>query len=468
MTRGRVLFTLWPFTGHLLPQMSIAVALRERGHDVAFYSGEAVRSTVEQEGFEFFGFERLDQERAFRNMRAIETTGRHGRRGRGLLGVFRDWLVETIPDQLEDIDPLLDRWRPDVIATDLSLWGPIVVLHESQPVSVALSSTFMGPLIPGPDAPPWGFGLRPPRGPVTRVTARTLTRLTELAGAPLRRRVDEIRSEHGLAPLGESVNRYTARLPLYLVGNICELDYHRQDLPFTVHYVGNCIWYPPAEPGTAEWLDGIPAERPWVHVTESTLAYGDPFLLRAAVEGLAGQPVELIVTTGKHRDPDTLALGAPPPNVHVARWLNHADLLPRCSAVVTVGGKATILASIEAGVPLVVVPTTWDKPDNARRVTEAGAGVQLARRRCTPASLRAAVREVLDEPRYGAAARDLAARVAAAPGPVGAAELLEALAHPTAAPHDAPAGRLGPGGTTAKLGFDRGYGMTVLTGMEVR
>jgi hypothetical protein len=60
---------------------------------------------------EFFPFERVDQERAFRNMRAIETPGRHGRRGRGLLRIFRDWLVETIPDQLADLDPVLDRWR---------------------------------------------------------------------------------------------------------------------------------------------------------------------------------------------------------------------------------------------------------------------------------------------------------------------------------------------------------------------
>ena len=72
-------------------------------------------------------------------------------------------------------------------------------------------------------------------------------------------------------------------------------------------------------------------------------------------------------------------LGALPANVHVARWYDHGELLPRCAALVTVGGKATILAAAEAGVPMVVVPTTWDKPDNARRVTHAGAGVRAAR-----------------------------------------------------------------------------------------
>ena len=426
--RHRFLFTLWPFTGHLLPQMSIAIALRERGHEVAFYSGEAVRAIVEGEGFELFGFEHLDQERGFAAMRAVEERETRKRPGsRRLPAIFRDWLVETIPDQVADLRAVLSRWRPDAIATDLSLWAPIVVLWEAERIPVALSSTFMGPLIPGPDAPAFGFGLRPPRSFLGRAGSRTLTGLVELAGTSLRRRVNEIRAEYRLPALGEPVNRWTGRLPLYLVGNVRELDYNRHDLPGTVHYVGNCIWYPdPAD--TAGWLERIPAERPWVHVTESTLSYGDPFLLRTAIEALADEPLELIVTTGEHREADSLGPRAQASNVHVARWLSHGELLPRCAAAVTVGGKATILAAMEAGVPVVVVPTTWDKPDNARRVTEAGAGLRLSPRRLTADALRAGVRRVLDDPRHRVAARRIAGRLAAAPGPPFAAELLEALA----------------------------------------
>jgi N-glycosyltransferase StaG len=424
----RVLITCWPFTGHLLPQMAIAIALRERGNEVAFYSGDAVRGTVEGEGFEFFPFEHVDQERGFRNMRAVDSGDTRSRPGGGrILPILRDWLVETIPDQVRDLRAVLDRWHPDAIATDLSLWGPIVVLWEAERIPVALSSTFMGPLIPGPDAPAFGFGMRPPRNAPERAAAGTLTRLTELAGSGMRKRVDEIRGTYALPPLGESVNRFTGRLPLYLVGSVRELDYNRHDLPPSVHYVGNCIWYP-QRPGTAEWLDAIPASRPWVHVTESTLAYGDPFLLRTAIYALADEPVELIVTTGEQRAQRSLGVGRLPRNVHVAPWVSHGELLPRCSAVVTVGGKATILAAMEAGVPLVLVPTTWDKPDNARRVTETGAGVRLAARKCTPETLRTAVRQVLGTPVYRNAARRIAARLAAAPGPPRAAELLERLA----------------------------------------
>jgi len=423
----RFLITLWPFTGHLLPQLSIANALRDRGHEVAFFSGEAVRETVEQEGFELFPFRRLDQERAFASMRAVDTGDRRARPGGGrLLPILRDWLVETIPDQVADLREVLEHWPADAIATDLSLWGPILVLWEAERIPVALSSTFMGPLIPGPDAPAFGFGLRPPRTRRGRLGSVALTRLTELGAGGMRRRVDELRADHGLAPLGESVNRYTARLPLYLVGSIPALDYNRRDLPASVHYVGNCISYPdPA--GTPRWLAGIPTERPWVHVTESTLAYGDPFLLRTAIEALAEQPLELIITTGEQRDASSLGPGASASNVHVARWLSHGELLPRCSVLVTVGGKATVLAAAEAGVPMVVVPTTWDKPDNARRVTETGAGIRLSPRRLSAEALRAAVREVLDEPSYREAAGRLAAELAEAPGPSRAAELLEGL-----------------------------------------
>jgi MGT family glycosyltransferase len=423
---ARFLFTCWPFVGHVFGQMGIANALREGGHEVAFYTGDSARATIEGEGFPLFPFQRVDEDRAYKNVRALETRARWGSPKGRLLRTFRDWLVETIPDQVADQQPLMEEWQPDVLVTDLSMWGPIVILWEEVPIPVALSSTFMGPLIPGPDAPPWGLGFRPPRTGPERIVARGITRVTELLGTGLRRRVDELRSEHGLPPMGSSLNEFTGRLPLYLVGNVPELDYNRRDLPGCVHYVGSCIWHPP-DPGAAAWLDELPAEYPWVHVTEGTLHSGDPFILRAAVRGLAGAPMEVILTTGGERDPDRLGLGPLAPNVHVTRWVSHSELLPRCAAVVTAGGQATIMAALTAGVPLVIVPTTWDKPDNARRVVEAGVGVRLAPRRCTPRRLRAAVEEVLGEPGYRESACRIAERLAAAPGPPRAAELLEGL-----------------------------------------
>jgi MGT family glycosyltransferase len=310
------------------------------------------------------------------------------------------------------------------------MWAPIVVLWEAERIPVAMSSWTLGAQLRGPEAPPLGLGLRAPRTRRDRVVKRVAERATDVLATPMRRRLDALRRRYGLGPLGCSLNEFTGRLPLYLVGSVRELDHGRRDLPPSVHYVGPCLWHPPEEPRTAEWLAGVPAARPWVHVTEGTTHYKEPFLLRAAARGLADGPWEAILTTGRPRDGAELA----PPlvgNVHVARWLSHTELLPRCAAIVTTGGAGTVIAALRAGVPLVIVPTTWDKPDNASRVVAAGVGVRLAPRRCTPERLRAAVETVLWDPRYASAARRMQARLAAAPGAPRAADLIESLARPT-------------------------------------
>jgi len=419
--------TGWPFHGHIFPQIAIARALRDAGHDVAFATGEEMGETIEAEGFPLFGFRHVG--RPWEATRRIERR-LPSRRGmvRAESQAFRAWLLESVPAQIADLEPVLEQWRPDVLVTEPAMLGPLVLIGEKHDVPVALLATFMGTLIPGPDAPPaFGLGLAPARTGRARALAWAAERVTDILARGFRRRVDELRVAHGLGPLGCSLNAHTGRMPLYLVGNVPELDYDRHDLPPSVHYVGRCTWQSATDATTGQWLQRVPADRPWVHVTEGTSHQGRPFLLQIAAEALAELDVEGILTTGQ-RPPESVALGATAGNVHVTRFLRHDDLLGRCAAMVTTGGAGSILAGLAAGVPLAVVPTTWDQPDNARRVVEAGVGVRVDPHRITPARLRAAVRELVEDPRYAANAHRVAERLAAAGGPPRAAQLLSTLA----------------------------------------
>jgi len=305
-------------------------------------------------------------------------------------------------------------------------------------------SPLIGAEIPGPDAP-LPLGLGPPAGTTrARLLRSVAAPLAAAVTAPMRRRIDAVRANHGLGEMGCSVHAYIGRRPLYLVLSVPELDYERRDLPPTVQYVGPCLWHPPEPPGTLEWLDALPDDRPWVHVTEGTSHFRDHFLLRAAANGLADAPVEAIVTTGRACDPREVGLEAPAENVHVAAWLSHDVLLSRCAAVVTTGGMGTVIAALAAGVPLVVVPTANDQPAAAHRVAAAGVGVRLAHRRCTPEALRASVDEVLTDPAYRRNAQRAADLLAAARGPAGAAELIEQLAPGTVAREPATTERRAP------------------------
>jgi MGT family glycosyltransferase len=435
---SRFLITCWPFVGHLYPQISVAHALRDRGHEVAFYTQESARAVVEGEGFTLFPFERVDQQR-YERIHALEAevppTQPKYRTLSVAMTAYRDMLAGSIPEMVTDLQPIISRWRPHVIVTDPALWASILVVWELTGVPVALLTQMIGSMIPGPDAPPWGPGLPPPRTLATRLLARAVQLGTDAVAYNMRRNVNRIRAQYGLRPMGCSVNEFTGRLPLYLIPSVPELDYNRRDHPPNVHYIGPCVWTRPAGDRSLDWLNTIPSGRPWVHVTEGTAQYQGPFLLRAAAAGLGGEPLEVILTTGAFgRDSSVLGMGHTPPNVHVERWVSHEDLLPRCAALVTTGGAATVLASLKAGVPLVVVPTFWDKSDNAQRVAEAGVGLRLAPRRCTPARLREAVMRLIEEPTFRENAQRMAQRFAAVPGPRLAAELLEKLAREAPAP----------------------------------
>jgi MGT family glycosyltransferase len=422
----RVLFACWPFEGHVFPQISIARALRDRGDTVAFYTGAGAAATIRSEGFELFGFEQVGPE-WLRVQEREQSIGGRRQSKRVQRQAFQDWLVETIPGQVADLRRVFEHWQPDVVITDMSMWGPILILSETTRIPVAISSTMMGPFIAGRDVPPTGLGLPPPRDARTSALSFGVRGIIELLSRGVRNRVDAMRATYGLEPMGCSVNEFTRRLPLYLVMGIPELDYGRRDIPPNVRYVGACSWHPPEPPGADDWLDRVPTGRPWVHVTEGTSHYQDPFVLRAASTGLAGTGVEVILTTGRQRDPAAMGLGRLAPNVHAARWVSHGEMMSRFSAVVTTGGPATIMAALREGVPLVVVPTTWDKPDNARRVEDAGVGVRIPPRHCTPERLRAATERVLSDRSYRVAAQSMANRLAAAPGAAGAAELINEL-----------------------------------------
>jgi MGT family glycosyltransferase len=416
----RVVLACWPFEGHVFPQLSMAMALRERGVEVAFYTDASKREVIEAQGFEVFPFHRVGP--AWRRVHGRDR-GTGGRReALRVLRDAREWMVGSIPHQVADLQAVTARWRPDVIGAEASMWGPLLVLSELGPIPVALVSPLIWAQVPTPDE---------------ALGAQLASRLRALAGVPLRRRIDRLRARHGLGPMGCTVNTYFGGLPLYLVLNVPELDGDRGDLPPSVRYVGFCQWHPPEPPGTAEWLDRIPAERPWVHVTEGTSRFQEHFVLRAAAEGLAGAPLEAILTTGRGMEPEEAGVATGAANVHVTDWLSHDVLLPRCDAIVTTGGMGTIMAALHAGVPLVVVPTGWDKPLNAERVAAAGVGVRLSPRECTPEALRVAVERVLGDSTYRRNAQRAAQLLAAAPGPAGAAELIERLATTTVAGHHA-------------------------------
>ena len=429
------LCTVWPFAGHIHPNLAIAQALRAKGHEVAFYTGAKARATVEGEGFRCFPFQEVDEALIERLVLSPEGILSHPRSPARRKAMWREWTLDTVRAQVADLEAVIAEWRPDVLICDPTMWAPFLILHEKLPIPVAIFALTPSCQLPGPEGPILGMTLPYPRNRYERLRAQFLRGVTSLFVADVRKAANALRQSYGLAPLRNSVTTYSGQMPLYLVPGSPEFDYQRSDLPPSVHYVGACLWSKPSDQPPPAWLDAMPRDRPVVYVTEGTI-HLQPRVLKAAAEGLANLPVQVIMTTGKHRDPDTLDLGPRPlaPNIRVEQWVPIEDLLPRVDAVVTTGGSNTVQATLMQGLPLVVVPKDWDHPESGWRLEYAGAGLHLAPEKCTAERLRADVERVLYEPSFRENARRLGTSFERCGGPARAAELLLGLSARPAPP----------------------------------
>lgn len=196
-------------------------------------------------------------------------------------------------------------------------------------------------------------------------------------------------------------------------------------LPRTVRFIQ------PEPPGTTgapvpEWLERLGSDRPIVHATLGTTEVNrSPGLYEAIIAGLRDEPITLIVSTGNERDP--AEFGPQPPNVRIERFLPHAVLLPRCSAVVTHGGHGTLMACLSLGLPVVVLPVNADQPRNGARCQALGVGRSVGAEARTPETIRAALRAVLSEPSYAGHSAQLRREFAALPGLDEATRCIEQL-----------------------------------------
>jgi hypothetical protein len=174
------------------------------------------------------------------------------------------------------------------------------------------------------------------------------------------------------------------------------------------------------------WRPRDPAAPPTVLVSLCTFGYpGMTERLQTVVDGVAGLPARLVVTTGPHVDPGSLRV---PSGVEVHRFVPHADLMPGTSVFVGHGGHGSAMSALAHDVPVVVLPleARSDHRVVGRSIERAGAGRLLAAD-ASAATVADAVRGLLaDGPHRSAAAR-LGRQVRSAPGAGGAADALEAV-----------------------------------------
>ncbi len=311
--------------------------------------------------------------------------------------------------------PAVAAARPDVVVHDILTLAPALAGElESVPVATLIPHVYP---VMEPGFPPYAFGARMPRTRAGRTLWRVFDRPVRSGLERGRAELNDTRRRLGLPPVDRLHGGLSTQLTM--VGTLPQLEYPRP-WPEHVHVVGPLMW----EPAFGD-VQPPPGDAPLVLVAPSTAQDPEHRLLRAALAGLAGEPVRVLATWNRRALPGPVKV---PPNARLVEWLSYARTMPGCALVICHAGHGTLVRALASSCRVLAVPHVGDMAENAARLDWAGAGVRLPWPLLAPATLRLATRRALRRPDMGERAAQLGAWAARHPGPARAADLVEQLA----------------------------------------
>jgi UDP:flavonoid glycosyltransferase YjiC (YdhE family) len=386
----RVLFTTQPTSSHWHQLVPLAQALESAGHEVAFASTPGFCPSIEAKGFRSF---RAGADETEEEVQQITEQVASSKERPAPVPSLKYWFAGIRADRmLPDLLDIIGDWRPHVVVREhTELTGCVAAERAGIP-----HATF---LIAAPV--PWFMGAM---------------------GEPLNRLLASV----GLAPgkPADTLYRY-----LLLYPRPASLWNPDVPVPPTMHAFRYTGFNQSGDEALPEWVADMD-ERPTIYATLGTVQNGRTDLLSAILEGLREEPINLILTVGRNRDP--LEFGEQPAHVHVERYIPQNLLLPLCDLVVTHGGSGTMMDALSLGLPMVIIPISADQPVNARLCAELGVARVVTPDGRTELELAQeildATREVLRDPAYRENAQRLRKEIEELPGLEYPVALLETLA----------------------------------------
>ena len=396
--------------GHLNPFLALARELQGRGHRVTVFHMADVASSVRAEQVDFVPIGASDHPAGSLPQSLAELGRLSGfaalRFTVRAIAKTTEMICRDAPQAVHDacVDMLLvDQTEPAGGSVAEHLGIPFVTICNA----LALNRE---PDVPPPFSP-WNYR----RSAWAQMRNRLGYAVSDRILAPVRSVLADYRRRWKLPAHNGSEDSYSQLAQISQLPR--EFDFPRKFLPTCFHYVGP-LRSPERHKVEFPWerLDG----RPLIYASLGTLQNRKTNLYQCFVEACADLDVQLVIA-GRSQE----SLGPLPENVIAAAYAPQLELLDKASLTLTHGGLNTVLDSLSCGVPMVLVPLTYEQPAIAVRVARIGAGQILHLSRISPDGLRTEIRKVMAVDSYRENARAVAASIRTAGGVVRAADIIE-------------------------------------------
>lgn len=404
----RILFACVAADGHFNPLTGIAVHLRDRGHEVRWYTGPSLAGRVQGLDIAFEPFRR-----------AVEITGenihdlfpeRAKLRGPALIRFDGERIFfGNAGAYFEDIREIDREHGFDLLFCDAAFYGTRLV-RERLGKRVAVLEPGWESISDDPNVPPPFLGFGPADGPARRWGFRGLKRAVDvMVNRHLRAVYNASLAAHGVPEITWSVFDEAVRVAdVCFLNGVPGLAYPRAHPDPKEVFLGVCRPYrdPSRPPPTLP--DALGSGRRTVLVSQGTVDNRDPDkLIVPTIRALQDSGWLVLVATGSSKLSRELRPRYAGPDVLIEDWIDFDAVLPQVDVFICNGGSGSLLAGFSHGVPIVGAGTREGKNDNNAHLAYHGLGIDLRTERPTPRAVRNAVARVMVEPSF----RRSAARV---------------------------------------------------------
>lgn len=396
-----------PLRGHYGPLSNLAAELIERGQTATFIHHPEAAGMVTADGAEF--------EAIGVGSPPLAGWTRPMARIKGVLGLgsvidgmvrFTDMICRHGPGALERVGAdavIVDQLEPAgaLIAERLGL--PFVSVANALPLNRE----------PGLPPPYVGWAYDPSESGLKR--NRVGWRVTDLLLGKLGRAIERNSEALGLTSRHRLEDCFSPVLQLSQI--VAGLDFPRKDLPENFYYTG------PLRRARQDRFAVPPGDnRPLVYCSLGTLQGSRTGLFQKVAIACAKLDLRLLLTRGGARASDDL--GDLPGNPLVYDWVPQEAVLEHASLTICHGGMNTVLDSLAAGIPVVVMPLAFEQSAIAARIRHAGVA-EVVSARSSSEQIAKAVGRVHGTRDYRIRARAVQQQILEAGGVRRAADLIE-------------------------------------------
>jgi rhamnosyltransferase subunit B len=404
---SKIVITTIGSLGDLHPQIAIALELRKRGHKIVFAAMKEYGAIIELLGFEFHAMRPdgtpINTPEEIARMTDLKTGSEY---------VVRNWILPNLRDTYTDL-LAINQDADLIIAGDIVYAASLVADKLGiKWVSLALApvaffSAYDPSVIP---VFPFLAKLSGLGRPIHQVIIQLLRVVTKSWIEP----IHQLRKELGL-PQGTDnpiIDRSSACLVLAMFSTVLakpQIDWDRNTIVTGFTFYDGNQRHPELTSQLQQFLDA--GEPPIVFTLGSAAVMVPGTFYDESIQAAKQLNRRAILLIGENPLPDNLSA-----DIIAIKYLPYSQIFPRACAIVHQGGIGTTAQALRASRPTLIMPYSYDQPDNAARVERLGTSRTISRSQYTRSRVVMELRELLENPKYATKAAEIGRMIQAEDG----------------------------------------------------